>query len=126
MKNIAVQGCELELTPPSSPPASVQITTSPSQKVKADGKNCYKGTLQVSISGYTGGDITVPGSGSGNGTISPGATKGKIEGAAAVLEGDSGTITVNGQKPSGSSTVPATQAVTVKIKAAGQTKNKME
>lgn len=126
VKYIAVQGCELELTPASSPPATVQITTPPSQKVKAGGKPCYKGTLQISITGYTGGTITVPGSGAGSGSLSPGARKCKIEGMAAVLEGDSASVTVNGQQTVGSSTAPATQPVTVKIKSAGQTKNETE
>lgn len=126
MKNIAVKGCTLELTPASSPEATVTIKTDPSKKVLAVGKGCYFGDLEISITGYTGGSIDVTGSGSGNGTLSGSSTKYKIEGAAAVLEGDSVTITVNGQKTSGSSTIATTQDVTVKISDAGQTNNKSE
>jgi hypothetical protein len=124
VKNVAVQGCELSLTPDSSPPASVQITTPPSTKAKADGKSIYSGTLLITISGYTGGAITVPGSGAtiNPAQLSPGSTKMKVENQAVVLEGDSTTVTVTGQAQSGTTVITATQPVQIKIKSAGQTK----
>lgn len=116
-KNLAVQGCTL-----SEPTA--QITTAPSTKVKCDGKAAYYGDLTIQISGYTSEVITVPGSGSGSGTLSGSATKVKIEGQPAVLEGDSVVITVNGEAYSGSTTIPVSEPVEVKISNAGQSKVK--
>lgn len=122
LKNITVEGCTLQLQS-----GTGTITITPGQtstKVKADGKAVYK-TLKFTISGYTGGTITVSGSGSGSGEINASATKVKVEGNAVFLEGDqSATITLNGLQPSGSGTAPATATDIVKISDAGQSKAK--
>lgn len=111
LKNIAVQGCTLN-----EPTAS--ITTPPSTKVKADGKPVYRGTLTISITGYTGQGIS---GGAGVGTLTGSAQKIKIESQPAVLEGDQATISVTGATPAGP---PATVPVTVSIQNAGQDKAK--
>jgi len=113
MKNIAVQGCQLDCT-------FAQITTSPKTSVKCGGKATYAGDLNIQISGYSSSVITVSGSGSGSGTLQPTSQRVKIEGEKAVLEGDKVTITVNGQAYSGQTTVPASEDVTVTITDAGQ------
>lgn len=125
LKAFAVEGCSLHFQNGGGPDTAISITPGQtSAKVKAGGKACYK-TLKFTISGYTGQAITVPGSGSGSGEIQASAQKVKIEGNAAILEGDvSATITINGQATSGSSTVPATAAEVVKVISAGQTKVK--
>lgn len=115
MKYIAVEGCSL-----SEPTAS--ITTPASTKVKLNGKGAYRGGITIQITGYTSETITVTGSGSGSETLNGSAQKVKIEGSAAVLEGDSVDVTVNGQAVSGTTTIPATEIVNVKIQSAGQTK----
>lgn len=120
---IAVEGCTLEF----QNGGTGTITITPGQtstKVKADGKAVYL-TLKFTVSGYTGGKITVPRSGTGSGEITAGAEHVKIEGHKALLEGNvSAEFTVTGQKPSGSSTVTATNQEVVKITKAGQSKAK--
>lgn len=114
MKNIAVQGCVLDCV-------FAQIQTPPIQSVKCEGKAVYAGSLTIQITGYSSAVITVPGSGSGSGTLQGSAANVKIEGKSAVLEGDNVTITVNGQATSGTSTIPVSEPVTVSISSAGQT-----
>ena len=126
MKNIAVQGCTLEISPASTPPCVITIKSAPSQKTKADGKYCYRGDIDISVSGYTGGTITVAGSGSGSDTISGSSTKTQIDGMAAVLEGDKVSFSLDGKAVSGSSTIDVKQLVTVKISSAGQSKAQTE
>lgn len=122
LKNITVEGCTLQLQN-----GQGTITINPGQTsrtVKADGKSVYT-SLKFSISGYTGGAITVAGSGTGNGEINSSAQHCKVDGKAVFLEGDqSATITINGQQISGSTTIPATATDTVKIQSAGQSKAK--
>lgn len=113
MKNIAVQGCQLDCT-------YAQIQTSPKTSVKCGGKATYAGDLTIKISGYSSSVITVTGSGSGSDTLHPTAQHVKIEGEKAVLEGDKVTIEVNGKAWSGSSQVDASEPVTVTITDAGQ------
>jgi hypothetical protein len=122
LKAIAVDGCTLQLQ---SGTGTIQINPGQtSTKVKCGGKAAYK-TLQFVVQNYVGGAITIPIPTSGNGAINASAQKVKIEGQAALLEGDdSGTITLNGQVQSGTSVVPATATDTVKIVKAGQTKVK--
>lgn len=124
LKEIAVEGCTLEF----QNGGTGTITINPNQastKVKAEGKGVYT-SLQFTISGYTGGAITVAKSGSGSGTINATAQKVKVEGNAVFLKGDvSSTITINGLKPvEGGGTAPATATEIVKITDAGQTKVK--
>lgn len=128
MNYIAVQGCELEFVNPAHS-GDIKIETTPSQKVLADGKGVYHGTLQITIANFTGGDITVSKSGATvtPGTLNGGSTTTKAEGDPVVLQGDtSEDITVVGLKPQGNTTVTATATTKVKIKKAGQTKAKAE
>ena len=113
MKNIAVQGCQLDCV-------YAQIQTSPKTSVKCGGKATYAGDLTIQISGYSSPIITVAGSGSGSGTLQPTSQHVKIGGEKVVLEGDQVTITVNGQATAGITTVPVSEPVTVTIVDAGQ------
>lgn len=123
LKAIAVEGCTLEFQ--NGGTGTINITPGQtSTKVKADGKAVYK-TLKFTVSNYVGGEITIPILASGNGEINASSQHVKVEGNKVLLEGDvSATITMNGQKPAGSSTAPATNQEVVKITAAGQSKAK--
>lgn len=121
MKNVAVVGCTVTLSPGEG---VAQITTQASLKVKADGKGVYFGPIDVAVSGYSDSIITVSGSGSGTITIQPSAQKVKVEGDYVILEGDSGTATINGMAWSGETQVAAQSNVTAKIEVAGQVKVK--
>lgn len=121
MKNVAVVGCTVTLSPGEG---NKQISTQASLKVKADGKGVYFGPIDVSVSGYTDSVITVSGSGSGTITIQPSSQKVKVEGKNIILEGDSGTAVINGMAWSGPSQIAVTSNVTAKIEVAGQTKVK--
>jgi hypothetical protein len=121
MKNVAVVGCTVTLSPGEG---NKQITTQASLKVKADGKGVYFGPIDVAVSGYSDTIITVSGSGSGTITIQPSAQKVKVEGDYVILEGDSGTATINGMAWSGQTQIEAQSNVTAKIKVAGQVKVK--
>lgn len=122
MKELAVEGCSLELDHGSG---SVSISTTPSTVVKADGKGCYKGSISFSISGFKGTKILNP-DGAGSGSISGSAQYTKIEGSSAVLKDDSVTVTLTGTAGQGSSQHPETEDVTVKVSDAGQTYAKGE
>lgn len=121
MKNVAVVGCTVTLSPGDG---LKQITTQASLKVKADGKGIYFGPIDVEVSGYSDTSITVTGSGSGTITIQPSSQKVKVEGDSVILEGDSGTAVINGKAWAGESQVDATSNVTAKIEVAGQIKVK--
>lgn len=121
MKNVAVIGCTVTLSPGEG---NKEITTQASLKVKADGKGVYFGPIDVEVSGYSDETITVSESGSGTITIQPSAQKVKVEGDYVILEGDSGTATINGMAWSGQTQVEAQSDVTAKIKVAGQVKVK--
>ena len=121
MKNVAVVGCTVTLSPGEG---NKQITTQASLKVKANGKGVYCGPIDIAVSGYSDSVITVSGSGSGTITIQPSAQKVKVEGKNVILEGDSGTATINGLKWSGDKQVAASNTVTAKIEVAGQNKVK--
>ena len=121
MKNVAVVGCTVTLSPGDG---VKQITTQASLKVKADGKGVYCGPIDVSVSGYSDGTITVPLSGSGTITIQPSAQKVKVEGKYVILEGDSGSALINGKAQVGQAQVDVQSNVTAKIEFAGQVKVK--
>lgn len=110
MKNIAVQGCQLDCI-------FAQITTSPKTSVKCGGVATYAGDLTIVISGYSGQGIT---GGAGSGTLQPTSQHVTIEGVKVVLEGDKTMIPISvaGTTPSGA---PATVPVIVTIVSAGQT-----
>jgi hypothetical protein len=121
MKNVAVVGCTVTLSPGEG---IKQITTQASIKVKADGKGVYFGPIDVSVSGYSDSIITVPLSGGGTITIQPSAQKVKVEGKYVILEGDSGSAMINGMAQQGQTQVPVQSNVTAKIEVAGQVKVK--
>ena len=121
MKNVAVVGCTVTLSPGTG---VAQITTQASLKVKADGKGVYFGNIDVSVSGYFDNTITVPGSGSGTITIKPSAQKVKVEGDYVILEGDSGDAMIDGMAQQGQTQVEVKSKVTAKIEVAGQIKVK--
>ena len=121
MKNVAVVGCTVTLSPGEG---MKQITTQASLKVKADGKGVYFGPIDVSVSGYSDGTITVPLSGSGTITIQPSAQKVKVEGKYVILEGDSGSAMISGKAQVGQTQVDVKSKVTAKIEVAGQVKVK--
>lgn len=128
MAFICVEGYKLSVTPMISGSASIE--TSPSAYVKINGKKCYRGNITVKVSDYQGGAIVpnpatstvVSTLGVGSGTISGSSRATKIDGSAAVLEGDSTSVTVNGAlyTPGSSQPTPVSQVVTVKIISAGQ------
>ena len=121
MKNVAVVGCTVTLSPGKG---IAQISTQASLKVKADGKGIYFGNIDISVSGYSDSTITVPGSGSGKITIKPSAKKVKVEGDYVILEGDSGDAKINGKAQQGQTQVDVQSKVTAKIEVAGQVKVK--
>ncbi len=121
MKNVAVVGCTVTLSPGEG---MKHITTQASLKVKADGKGVYFGPIDVSVSGYSDSIITVPLSGSGTITIQPSAQKVKVEGKNVILEGDSGSAMIDGMAQQGQAQVAVKSNVTAKIEVAGQMKVK--
>lgn len=120
LKLIVVDGCELQMDPLTA--GNISIDTSSSEYTKIDGHGVYHGPMQLTISGYSGGAIDVPGSGSSTGLdkMQPNASYCKVDGDLVHLEDNSITITVTGQKYSGSTTVEVTQDVIVTIKSPGQ------
>ena len=121
MKNVAVVGCTVTLSPGTG---VAQITTQASLKVKVNGNGVYFGSIDVSVSGYSDSTITVPSSGSGTITIKPSAKKVKVEGDYVVLEGDSGDAMIDGKAQQGQTQVDVQSKVTAKIEVAGQVKVK--
>ena len=117
-KNVAVDGCTLEITGGSGPAPT--ITSTPSTKVLADGKGVFFKEIAFTVSGVTAGDIANS-DGQGSGKIT-GTGDNILSGSdKAVLEGDiSAEITVNGTKPSQSGPVPASGTIKVKVSDAGQ------
>ena len=118
MEYIAVNGCELALDHGSG---SISISSTPSTKVKAGGKGCYKGKISFSVSGFSGTKITNS-NGSGSGNISGSAEHVLIEGDSAVLANDEVTVTLKGTAGTGQSEHQESEDVTVKVKKAGQDK----
>ena len=119
-KNIAVDGCELEDV---TGGGDVEITSSPSAKVKADGKGIFFGAVSVKVeNSYGPGGAITDGNGKGTGTITGTGSFVTSGGQNSLLEGDTATIQVTGTTtPPGSSAVPVGPVpVTVKVTKAGQ------
>lgn len=113
-KNIAVKGCTLTL---SVGVGTVSITSPESTTTNLEGKGCYSGPLNVSVSNFADTTTQIV-QGTGSGVINPSSTKVKVDGKFVVLEGDSCDVLVSGiHSVSGS---PLTQTVNVKISNAGQ------
>lgn len=100
------------------------ITSTPSVKVKAQGKGVYSGVLSFTFAGGNMSGITAE-SFTGAGTINPTAIYVKADGALVIREGDTGTLTGSGTNPSPPPpTVPGTGGVEISV--AGQTKVKAQ
>jgi hypothetical protein len=119
-KYIVVQGCSMSVTGVTA--GSLNITSSPSSKVKAGNLGVYRGTVQVQLTGCTNGTYSQTAPATGNFTTS--ATKFKADNELVILEGDKATgISVSMQNtvtPFDSQTFTAV----VTIDSAGQTKVK--
>ena len=130
LKNIVVEGCELEFENGGND-SSITINPTPSQvstKVKADGKGVYK-TLVFTITGYTASSSVSPNwvseSGTGAGAITASAEHVTVEENPAILEEDeSEEIVITGLEQEGDTQVVATVTEVVKVKKAGQSKVK--
>lgn len=119
MKNIAVQGCSIELSPPSTSPLTViTVTTQPNNNMKCDGKGVYTGQISVSISAY-GSETITDMNGAGPATIVSTAQYVKVDGQPVLLEGDEDNNCAISGTTGGQTAV--TDIITVKISAAGQT-----
>lgn len=122
LKYIAVEGCTLEFQVEGAS-GNIEITGTPSTKVKADGKAVYK-EIKFSISNYNGGAVTNS-DGTGTGSIIASAQHVKVEGNAVILEGDvSATVEISGTTTTSSGPTPVTTTDVVKVTAAGQSKVK--
>lgn len=117
MNYVVVEGCQFGFN---LGVGQVSVTSTPSDKVKCDGKKAYLEKIEFNVANYVGGAITTPIAASGSGTINGTAQKIKIEEKPAILQGDNVQITLSGM--SGSTTVSQVDIVT--IIAAGQTKVK--
>lgn len=115
-ENIAVQGCTLTFNVGDG---QKQITTQPSSVMKCDGKGVYTKEIVVTVSGYTGGQITDPQTGAGSITIKSSASSVKSEGEFVLLEGDESEETELIGTSGGGQSV-AKQKVKLKISSAGQ------
>jgi hypothetical protein len=115
MGKLAVQGCELEVTPVTVSVTSKQITTSPSNDILVNNKGVYFGTISVSLSGMMQGSMACP-----SGTVTINGTESNVTSGDqnAVQEGDNGTatFTFTDSSTGATSDIP----VTVKISSAGQ------
>jgi hypothetical protein len=118
-KNIAVKGCTVQ---DMTGGGTAKIESDPNASIKCNGKNAYFGTITVSVKGSNGGGFINNKNGQGVGTIK--GTGAKILGGnqPAVVEGDTGSVSVTGTNTVGNVTTTVTKTVTVKITAAGQAK----
>lgn len=128
LKNVVIEGCQfsIEVGGAVIGAGNVNITSPSSTNSEVVlgvlSKGIYAGQMAVSVAGYT--DSAISG-GTGSGTISPSATKMKIDSQAVVLEGDSGQVVLSGTNPQSGSPVSG-YTVTVKIISAGQSVVKAE
>jgi hypothetical protein len=124
LKEIAVDGLTLvDDNATNTVPFDYEITSVPSQKVKAEGGGVYKQSLNFTIptgQGISGMCVLAAPL---IGSISPTATKTKAEGGLVLRKGDSVTVVGSGQSPSGTS-CPLT--FNVRISDAGQSKVKAQ
>jgi hypothetical protein len=126
LKEIAVEGLTISHSTGSNlSGGSFTITSTPSIKVKAEGKGIYRGTLNFSFSGgtYAGG---VSSSATGSGSINFTATKTKADGQFVLRKDDSGTVSGTYQVPPPPPGVTSPFTASVEISDANQTKVKAE
>lgn len=125
LKYIAVDGCTLEFQKGGGPNTAIIINPNQlSSTTKAGGKAVYN-TLKFTVSGYSGQDITVTGSGTGTGEITSSAIKVKTDGKVVILEGDeSAEFDITGLKYVSGGTSTVTVKEVVKVTKAGQDKAK--
>lgn len=114
-KELAVEGCTLEIQSPVSGNAS--ITSSASSKFKISNKGVYKGTVLVSVSGASQGNCQ---SASGVGSFTTTAQKMKVENETPLREEDEATVSCSGTDVS--TGAACNFSATVKVSDAGQDK----
>lgn len=118
-KAIAVNGCTIEPVSPAS--GTINISSTPSNKVFLEDKGVFFKEIAFSVSGSNGGGDITDNNASGDGkftvsydSILDGSDQGVI------CEGDVVTVSVKGTRTSGSSTETLTRDIQVKITSAGQ------
>ncbi len=118
--NIAVLGCTLAHASGSTISLGTFIISGLlSTKFKAENKLAYTNQIIFTFTGGNGPGCS-PGSVTGAGFISGTSTQMLIENTAAILEGDTGTLTGAGTDPS--TGLPVTVSGSVEVSVAGQTK----
>lgn len=117
MSDIAVLGCELEPVPPAT--GTISVASDPSDEVFVGEKGVYFKEIKFSVSGSNGGGSVTNNNGTGTGSIiATGSDVQDKNGNLVVLEGDmSASVPITGT--AGQS--PASGAIFVRVKKAGQT-----
>lgn len=117
MSDIAVLGCELEPVFPAT--GEILVTSDPSTEVLVGEKGVYFKEIKFSVTGSNGGGSVTNNDGTGEGSIiATGTNMQDKNGNSVVLEGDlSASVTIKGK--AGQS--PASGAIVVRVKKAGQT-----
>lgn len=117
MSDIAVLGCELEPVPPAT--GEILVTSDPSTEVLVGETGVYFKEIKFSVAGSNGGGSVTNNDGTGEGSIiATGVNMQDKDGNYVVLEGDlSDSVTIKGT--AGQS--PASGAIVVRVKKAGQT-----
>ena len=95
MSEVAVQGCTITFTDPTIQAVSIEVTTSPSDKVSVNGKGVYFDSIDVLLTSLTKGALTCPTgtitiTGTADNFISPASESGK----SALQKGDKGSATL--------------------------------
>ena len=121
MKNVVVEGFELEITsPPNNIIGSFTVVSIPTNKVLSENKKCYFGSLVCTLSGIVDsntGNVQQPAP--INITINGTSEKLMLGNDKAVLEGDYVDVTIDGISPS---SAVVSWPVTIAIKTANQDK----
>ena len=117
MSDVAVLGCELEPVPPAT--GEILVTSNPSTEVLVGEKGVYFKEIKFSVAGSNGGGSVTNNDGTGEGSIiATGSNMQDKNGNYVVLEGDlSASVPIKGT--AGQS--PASGAIFVRVKKAGQT-----